>query len=85
VRFRGGSPSRSPFRVVEEVAKHGWGYGITMEGLISSEGARDGRFTVRCRALATVRSPVRLPGAIGEGKGCAVIVMERWSSRATLI
>jgi hypothetical protein len=32
-----------------------------------------------------VISPVRLPGAIGEGKGCAVFVMERWSSRATLI
>jgi hypothetical protein len=24
-----------------------------------------------------VRSPVRLPGAIGEGKGCVVFVMER--------
>jgi hypothetical protein len=25
VRFRGGSPSRSQFRVVGKVAKHGWG------------------------------------------------------------
>jgi hypothetical protein len=25
VRFRGGSPSRSRFQVVREVAKHGWG------------------------------------------------------------
>jgi hypothetical protein len=50
-------------------------------GLIWLEGARDGRSTTRWQALATVR----LPGAIGEGKGCAVIVMERWSPRATLI
>jgi hypothetical protein len=54
-------------------------------GLIWSEGARDSRSTARWRALVTVRSPVRLPGTIGEGKGCAVIMMERWSSRATLI
>jgi hypothetical protein len=56
-----------------------------VEGLIWLEGARDGRSTVRWRALATVRSLVRLSGAIGEGKGCVVFVMERWSSRATLI
>jgi hypothetical protein len=56
-----------------------------VEGLIWSEGARDGRSTARWRALATVRSPVKRSGAIGEWKGCAVFVMERWSSRATLI
>jgi hypothetical protein len=48
-----------------------------VEGLIWSEGARDGRSTVRWRAPSAVRSPVRLPGAIGEGEGCAVFVMER--------
>jgi hypothetical protein len=48
-----------------------------VDGLIWSEGARDGRSTARWRALAAVRSLVRLPGAIGEGKGCVVFVRER--------
>jgi hypothetical protein len=48
-----------------------------VEGLIWSEGARDGWSTARWRAPEAMRSPVRLPGAIGEGKGCAVFVMER--------
>jgi hypothetical protein len=32
-----------------------------------------------------MRSPVRLPSAIGEGKGCTVIVMERRTLRANPI
>jgi hypothetical protein len=53
------------------------GVGIMVEGLIWSEGARDGWSTTRWQAPAAVRSLVRLSGAIGEGKGCAVFVMER--------
>jgi hypothetical protein len=56
-----------------------------VEGLIWLEGARDGRSTVRWRAPAAVRSPVRLSGTISEGKGCAVIVMERRTLRANPI
>jgi hypothetical protein len=48
-----------------------------VEGLIWSKGAQDGRSKARWRAPATVRSLVRLSGAIGGGKGCAVFVMER--------
>jgi hypothetical protein len=48
-----------------------------VEGLIWSEGAWDGRSTARWQAPAVMGSPVRLLGAIGEGKGCAVFVMER--------
>jgi hypothetical protein len=38
--------------------------------------ARGGRSTVRWRASTMVGSPARLPGAIGEGKGCVVFVRE---------
>jgi hypothetical protein len=48
-----------------------------VEGLIWSKGAWDGRSTARWRAPAAVRSPVRLPVAICERKGCAVFVMEQ--------
>jgi hypothetical protein len=48
-----------------------------VEGLIWPKGARDGRSMVRWRALVTVRSPARLPGTIGEGKGC-VVFMREW-------
>jgi hypothetical protein len=37
-----------------------------VEGLIWLEGARDGRSTVRWWAIATVKSPARLLGTIGE-------------------
>jgi hypothetical protein len=42
-------------------------------GPIWSEGAWDGWSTARWRAPAAGRSPVRLPGAIGEGGGCVVL------------
>jgi hypothetical protein len=42
-----------------------------VEGLIWSEGARDGRSTARWQALVTVKSPARLLGTIGEG-GCVL-------------
>jgi hypothetical protein len=48
-----------------------------VDGLIWLEGAQDGRSTARWRASAAVRSPVRLPGVIGEGEGCVVFVRER--------
>jgi hypothetical protein len=64
------------FRVVGEVAKQGWGSGIMVEGLIWPKGARDGRSTARWRASMAVRSPVRLPDAIGGGEGCVVFVRE---------
>jgi hypothetical protein len=48
-----------------------------VEGLIWLEGSRDDRSTMRWRAPATVGSLVRLSGAIGEGKGCVMFVMER--------
>jgi hypothetical protein len=48
-----------------------------VEGLIWPKGARDGRSTARWRAPAAVGSPARLSGAIGEGKGCVVLVRER--------
>jgi hypothetical protein len=35
-----------------------------------------GRSTARWRAPTAVGSPARLPGAIGEGKGCVVFVRE---------
>jgi hypothetical protein len=40
-----------------------------VEGLIWSEGARDSQSMARWQAPVAVKSPVRLPGAIGEGKG----------------
>jgi hypothetical protein len=48
-----------------------------VDGLIWSEGARDGRSMARWWSSAAVRSSVRLPGAIGEGEGCVVFVTER--------
>jgi hypothetical protein len=54
-------------------------------GLIWSLDARDGRSTARWRALASVRSPARPTGVIGEGKRCVVLAMKWQSSRATLI
>jgi hypothetical protein len=47
-----------------------------VEGLIWPKGARDGRSTARWRASMAVRSPVRLPDAIGGGEGCVVFVRE---------
>jgi hypothetical protein len=47
-----------------------------VEGLIWPKGAWDGRSTARWRASAVVGSLVRLPDAIGEGKGCVVFVRE---------
>jgi hypothetical protein len=46
-------------------------------GPIWPEGAWDGRSTARWWAPAAVGSPARLSGAIGEGDGCVVLVMER--------
>ena len=47
-----------------------------MEGSIWPVGAKNGRSAVRWRVPAAVRSPVMPTGVIGEGKGCAVYVME---------
>jgi hypothetical protein len=55
------------------------------EGSIWSEGARDGRSTVRWWTPAAVRSPARPTGVISEGKRCVVLVVKWRSSRATLI
>jgi hypothetical protein len=48
-------------------------------GSIWSESARDGRSTVRWQAPAVVRSPVGLPGAIGEEEVCDRLVAQ-WQS-----
>jgi hypothetical protein len=48
-----------------------------VERLIWPKGARDGRSMARWRAPVAVGSSARLPGAIGEGKGCVVLVRER--------
>jgi hypothetical protein len=45
------------------------------------EGAWGGQSTTRWQALAAVRSPARLPSAIGGGDGCIVFVREWRSSR----
>jgi hypothetical protein len=50
--------------------------GVTEAGPIWPVDARGGRSTARWRASAAVGSPARLPGAIGEGKGCVVFVRE---------
>jgi hypothetical protein len=52
-----------------------------VEGPIWPESARGGRPTVRWWALAAMRSPARLPSAIGGGDGCIVFVREWRSSR----
>jgi hypothetical protein len=70
---RGGSPPGARFCDGGEVARHGRGSGIMVEGPIWLEGARGGR--------STVRSPTRLPSAIGGGDGCIVFVREWRSSR----
>jgi hypothetical protein len=50
-----------------------------VEGLIWSEGARDGRSTARWRALVTVKSPARLLGTIGKG-GVRAEIGAQWRS-----
>jgi hypothetical protein len=50
-----------------------------VEGLIWSEGARDGRSTARWRAIATVKSSARLLGTIGEG-GVRAKLGAQWRS-----
>jgi hypothetical protein len=50
-----------------------------VEGLIWSEGARDGRSMVRWWALVMVKSPARLLGTIGEG-GVRAELGAQWRS-----
>jgi hypothetical protein len=50
------------------VALRGQGLGVMVAGSIWEESARDGGSTAGWRAPTTVRSPVGLPGAIGEGE-----------------
>jgi hypothetical protein len=47
--------------------------------------ARDGRSTARWRAPMAVRSPVGLPGAIGEEEVCDRLVAQWLSLRARAI
>jgi hypothetical protein len=47
--------------------------------------ARDGRSTARWRAPVAARSPVGLPGAIGEEEVCARLVAQWRSLRARAI
>jgi hypothetical protein len=54
-------------------------------GPIWPEGAWGGRSTARWRALAAVRSPARLPSAIGGGDGGITFVREWRSSRTIRI
>jgi hypothetical protein len=52
-------------------------YGPRQEvGPIWPVDAQGGQSTARWRASMAVGSPARLPGAIGEGKGCVVFVRE---------
>jgi hypothetical protein len=47
--------------------------------------ARDGRSTVRWRVPVAARSPVGLPGTIGEEEVCAMLVAQWRSLRAIAI
>jgi hypothetical protein len=54
-------------------------------GSIWSVDARDGRSTARWWVPAAVKSPARLPGAIGEEEVCARLAAQRRSLRAKAI
>jgi hypothetical protein len=54
-------------------------------GSIWSVDARDGRSMARWRVPAAVKSPARLPGAIGEEEVCARLATQRQSLRAKAI
>jgi hypothetical protein len=54
-------------------------------GPIWLEGAWGGWSMARWRALAAVKSPARLPGAISEEEVCARLATERRSLRAKAI
>jgi hypothetical protein len=54
-------------------------------GPIWLEGAWGGWSMARWRALAAVKSPARLPGAISEAEVCARLATERRSLRAKAI
>jgi hypothetical protein len=51
-----------------------------VEGSIWPVGAWNSRSAMRWRVPATARSPARPTSVIGEGEGCAVLMVKWWSS-----